>query len=1015
MKRQPYQFDAAPTSAKPIWRSIEDKRNPERAAAEATAEFPTGVVDAANLLGRRSFMAVGGAGAALALSGCDALRRPEEEILPFSRGPEYVLPGIPLTFASVLPRNGESVGVLVTSNEGRPTKVEGNPAHPASLGSTDALLQAAMMDLYDPDRSRTPAKRGEDGSLEDTDFAAFDEALEGRLASHAGRQGAGLRVLRRPFRSATMARLEAAFLARFPQAKVHVWGPVTDRNAQAGAKLAFGRNVDVLPRFGEAQVVLSLDADFLGTDSRMVRATREFAETRKVMDASEAGRMSRLFVVEGGHSITGSNADHRLRLPSGEVERYLRALCRQLASAHGLDFGAAGAALGTPSTDGIPTRWLETVAKELVAAGDTALVVAGSGQPPRVHALVHLLNEALGNTGKTVRYEVPVDVRTVDPAEDVAALAEAMKAGQVDTLVILGGNPVYDAPADLGFADALGKVEASFHLAHNRDETSARCTWHAPRSHELESWGDAWSREGVYAIQQPLIAPIWSSRSELELLGMLAGESNFRGYPQVRRTFRSFAGDGVGFEKTWRTALHTGVVQPTPRSGRTVPTGTVLREAVAEALGSGSREPGTYSKDAMEVRFVPDHRLHDGSFANNLWMLELPEQMTKLSWDNAALISPKTAQALGVEDGDVVRLSRSGVEPLELPVAVLPGHANESITLTLGWGRSRAGRWGSGQGFDVYPFRTTDGLDFVSGVKVERAGRRYWLARTQEHHRMEGRPIAIDMTVDEYKEQPELPSYRTVEMSIPPLWEQVVYDGRKWGMTIDLTTCTGCNACVIACQAENNIPSVGKRELARGREMYWIRIDRYWVGEDEDEPEVAVQPVACVHCEEAPCENVCPVNATVHSPEGTNMMTYNRCIGTRYCMNNCPYKVRRFNYFNWHGTDPAETKKMQFNPNVTVRYRGVMEKCSYCAQRIEEAKYEAKRQRRDLRDGDIITACQQACPAHAIVFGDLNDKDSKVAKHYSVDRGYALLAEIGTQPRTRFLGQIRNVNPEMKA
>jgi len=1015
-RRQPYTFRAPSPDAKPVWRSLEEKRAPDQAAERATAEFPEGVVDAANLLGRRSFMAVGGAGAALALAGCDAIRRPEENILPFSKGPEHVLPGVPLHFATVLPRHGESVGVLVTSHEGRPTKIEGNPAHPASLGKTDVLIQSAIMDLYDPDRARTPARRGEGGGFEDSDFAAVDEALRGRLEASAGNGGKGLRILRRPSTSATGARLEQTLAERFPEAKVHVWGPVTDRNARAGARIAFGREVDVMPRFAEAKVILSLDSDFLGYEDRVVRSTLEFSQTRRILSAAEAEKMSRLYVVEGGHSITGSNADHRLRMPSGEVERYLRALCRQLASAHGVDLGPVGAALGTPSTDDIPKSWLEAVAADLVRAGSAALVVAGSNQPPRVHALVHALNEALGNTGKTVRYELPADARSTDPVDDVKELVDAMNAGDVDTLIILGGNPVYDAPADLGFGEALGKVDFSLHVSHVRDDTSARCGWHVPRAHELEAWGDAWSREGVYAIQQPLISPLWQARSELEVLAMVAGERNFRGHPQVRKTFRSMIGSGPEMERAWRKALHTGVVQPTPRPAQAAPTGPVQGSAVAEALGQGPRSAGTYGPDSMEVRFIPDYRLFDGTYGNNLWMLELPEQMTKLSWDNAAMISPSTARKLGVGHGDVIRLSRAGVDALEVPVVELPGHADGSVSLTLGWGRRRAGRWGSGQGFDVYPFRTAGDLDFVSGVKVERAGRKYWLAQTQEHHSMEGRPLAIDMTVDEYQDNPELPSYRTVELDIPPLWKEVEYNDRKWGMAIDLTTCTGCNTCVIACQAENNIPSVGKRELARGREMYWFRIDRYWVGDDEDEPEVAVQPIGCQHCEEAPCENVCPVNATVHSPEGTNMMTYNRCIGSRYCMNKCPYKVRRFNYFNWHGTDVPETKKMQFNPNVTVRYRGVMEKCSYCAQRIEEAKYEAKRDgRRPLRDGDIITACQQACPANAIVFGDLNLEGSAVSKMMNVDRNYALLAEVGTQPRTRFLGIVRNKNSEMKA
>ncbi len=646
--------------------------------------------------------------------------------------------------------------------------------------------------------------------------------------------------------------------------------------------------------------------------------------------------------------------------------------------------------------------------------------------------MVHAINYALGNANKTFGLGPVIDENDEPSRKSIADLASEIDS--VQSLIILGGNPVYDAPADLKFGELLRREGlTSVHLASHRNETSELCSWHAPLAHELEAWGDQQTLDGAISFQQPLIAPLYGGRNPLEILAAFAGEKNPNAHDEVRATqeetlekmtvsllMLGFSPDGTSQDAVWRGGLHAGVfVQPQQGEAK------VLLNPILDALASAPRSADARSATVnFEVNFEPDPALWDGTHANNLWALELPNPMTKLVWDNAALISPATSRALGVKNGQMLRISK-GDAKVEVPAWIVPGHADNCVTLTLGWGRTAAGRYGNGKGFDVNPLRSSDGMDFTDGVSIEPLREGYNLVQTQTHDRMEGRPIAIDATLDEYKKEPDFASYRSVDpVSTPPLWKQQDYSqGHKWGMAIDLNGCTGCNACVVACQAENNIPTVGKFEVERGREMHWLRIDRYFVGDDENQPEVAVQPVTCQQCEEAPCENVCPVNATVHSPEGLNDMSYNRCVGTRYCANNCPYKVRRFNYLDWHGhlddkfgwyEDFPESRKLQFNPNVTVRMRGVMEKCTYCVQRIQEGKLSAKRDGRKLKDGDIKSACQQACPTGAIAFGDLNDPESTVAKWSDINRNYKLLAEIGTRPRTSFLARIRNPNPKLK-
>jgi Fe-S-cluster-containing dehydrogenase component/anaerobic selenocysteine-containing dehydrogenase len=1098
-RREPHVFSqpSSEDGAKIFWKSLADKERPDLAQKRAESELAASAAAAdAKLvklrrgkteapvaeasIGRRGFLFFAGSAAALAAEGC--ARRPVEKILPYSKAPEHILPGVANHYATVRQFRGDAIGMLVESHEGRPTKVEGNPDHPSSNGATDLWTQAAIFELYDPDRSieplrggRVPATQGV-ASHQKATWAELDAVLADMARSAQADSGAKLRVLHEPSTSPTFLRLRDAMLAKYPQAKFVPWTSVGDGNAREGARIAFGQVVNVVPDYAQAKVILSLDSDFLGTETGNVRANRDFAAGRKLVNGANDG-MSRLYVVEPTFTTTGMNADHRLRLAAQDVEGYLVALAKELAKTHGIDLGAlANVNVAAPAT--IPAHWLRAVAKDLAGARARGVVVAGTRQPARVHALVHALNAALGNAGHTVNYFPVADPLEGDPTVALKTLVDDIVKGAVGSLVILGGNPVYDAPADLKLGERLRALGSTVHVSSHFNETSEACLWHAPRAHELEAWGDLRAIDGTVAVQQPLIAPLFNGRSDIEILAKLAGDISPKGYDLVQATVRGSLSSQGTMTRAWNDALKKGVLGTAAKAFGPMD---ARKTEVAAAFGTAAKPAAALGPDNLEVTFAPCPKIFDGRYANNPLLLELPDPVNKLTWDNVATISKATAQALGVENGSVVRLTRGGAAtPVDIAVWITPGQADNSLGLVLGWGRQKAGRYGNKHGFDVGGLRTTDAMWIASGVKAATLGvgeldalkaklrtvgmaagdspaagrirpddpfevdtHVYKLSQTQEHDTMEGRPVAIDATLDEYKKQPFFPMFPSTTVgdrkdldqhgksvpvretgspdpTTPPLWTSVDYSKvHKWGMGIDLTSCTGCNACVIACQIENNVPAVGKEMIWRGREMYWLRIDRYFVGLDTNDPQIVFQPVACVQCEEAPCENVCPVNATEHSPEGLNDMAYNRCIGTRYCANNCPYKVRRFNFLNYHtsgGTyeDVPETEKMHYNPDVTVRMRGVMEKCTYCVQRIQEAKITSKRTGEPIKDGSVKSACQQACPTGAIVFGDLNDPNSAVAKWRQKDRSYRLLAELGTRPRTTYLGKIRNPNAEMK-
>jgi len=978
--------DSATLTARPsgtpghqYWRTLEELADTDEFRELVHREFPQHASEWLDPVGRRRFLKLMGASLALAgAAGCT--RQPDELLVPYVRTPEQLVPGRPLFFATAMTLEGGAIGLLAESHEGRPTKIEGNPDHPASLGATDVFAQAAVLQLFDPDRSRSIRHLGEIRP-----WSGFMQEAQRAVRDSMG-QGLGIRFLTQSLASPTLLSQMREVQAALPAARWHQYAPVNDDNARAGAAMAFGRAVDTHYRFDRARVIVSLDADFLGSGPAQVRYARDFAGGRRVRKAR--AEMNRLYVAEPNPTPTGSIADHRLPIRAGRIEALARALAAAVR-------GEAPAGVGDDAR-----QWAEASAADLREHRGAGVVVAGRSQPPAVHAIACALNSALGNDGATVVHTEPAS-EPVDSIRSIAELVEAMNAGQVTTLVILGGNPVYDAPADLNFVEALGKVPRRVHLSMYEDETSAQCHWHIPELHFLEGWSDARAHDGTASIVQPLIQPLYGGRSAHDVLTVFTGRPERTAYDAVREYWQSQPqASGQDFEAFWRKALHDGVIP-----------GTAAAEVSVSAGGAIPAPAGGDRADGLEVSFAADPTVYDGRFANNPWLQELPKPLTRLTWDNAVLLAPATAHRLGVRTQDVVELAR-GDRAVRGAVLVLPGHAADAVTVHLGYGRTRAGRAAEGAGFDAYRLRTSDAPWFAAGVELRKTEDTQRLAGVQGHFQMENRALVRPGTLEDYRHDPEFARHLSHE---PPremsLYPEHKYEGYAWGMAIDQTVCTGCSSCVIACVAENNTPVVGKGEVVRGREMHWLRVDRYYEG-DPAAPAIYNQPVPCMHCETAPCEVVCPVAATTHSHEGLNEMTYNRCIGTRYCSNNCPYKVRRFNFLLYSDFETPSVKLAR-NPDVTVRSRGVMEKCTYCVQRINRARQDAKVADRRIQDGDIRTACQQACPTDAIVFGDINDASSRVAQLRREPANYGLLADLNTRPRTTYLAAIRNPNPAL--
>jgi MoCo/4Fe-4S cofactor protein with predicted Tat translocation signal len=1070
---------------KNFWRSLEELADSPEFNELVQREFPAQADELNSPVERRTFLKVMGASMALAgLSGC--VYQPPEAIVPYVNQPEAIVPGKPLYFATSMTLNGVALGLLARSNEGRPTKIEGNPEHPGSLGATDVFAQAALLGMYDPDRSQTIVYRGE-ASRWDKFIGDMRAALDGQR----DKQGDGIRFLTETITSPTVANQLRGILTEFPKAKWYQYDPANRDNVQQ----AFNAPVNIVYKFDQADRVVALDSDFLANVSRNVRYGRDFMRRKR------EEKSNRLYVVESNSTMTGAKADHRWGMKPSAVEGFTRALAKAL----GVDAGTVS------YTD--HAAEIAAIAKDLTQSRGRSIIIAGDEQPPVVHALTHLMNDKLGNVGQTVRYTDALEAKTtVDPnaaqPTQLAGLRELvtdMNAGKVELLLIVDGNPIYNTPADLNFAAALEKVRLRAHLSLYLDETSEHCHWHIPSAHFLESWGDALAYDGTLTFSQPLIEPLYLGKTAQEFVSVFTKEGADRGYNLMRTYWQANWNKGAApaaapaalptatptaavnkpaatnvatttatpaatpatahpapakpadtepaavtrpaatdFETWWRRAVHDGFVSGTslPDKPPTVKTDSIGQPGAAD------------SGDKIEIVFRTDPSLYDGRFANNGWLQELPRPLTKMAWGNAVLVSPATAKKLGVKinhdweggavgglDGgwrggnevaDLLRIDFNGLKLDGVPVWVLPGQPDGVATVPLGAGRTRAGNVGgttpeTSVGFNAYKLRHSNAV--WSGVaEIKQAPGSMEMASTQLHFNMEGRedtilrsysPAEYEKKLDELKEKGEKfdGSKNVYDENIyapgkPSVFE---YNDYKWGMSIDLNSCTGCNACIIACQSENNIPVVGKESVMRSREMQWLRIDTYFSGDDPNHVNgTHFMPTPCMQCENAPCESVCPVHATVHSAEGLNDMVYNRCVGTRYCSNNCPYKVRHFNFFLYQDWS-TPTYQLMRNPEVSVRSRGVMEKCTYCVQRIQAAKIEAEKDGdRKVRDGEAVTACQSVCPTEAIVFGDINDPNSKVRKLKEHERNYSTLFDLNTQPRTTYIAELRNPNEEIK-
>ena len=1021
------------------WKSIDQLENSAEVRTWIDREFPDKASEAD--FNRRDFVklmsaSMAFAGIGLMGSGC---RKPEQKIYPFSKLPDDYVHGSAKFYATAMPTRTGAIPLLVKSNDGRPTKIEGNPDHPDSNGSTDLFAQASILSLYDPDRAQRFASKGSDVSRE-----AANDQLSAISRQFAANNGQGLAFLLERAASPSRNRLQQATAQKFPAAKWFVYDAVDVDVHRQAASLATGRSVTPYFRFDQARAILSLDCDFIGAESDTHLHCRNFARGRRVSKAGDP--MSRLYIAEALMTQTGMNADHRLRISSSQIVAVAAAIGAAIAP------GLAAIASRFPLPAGVKPEWIAECAKDLRANAGAALVVAGYRQPLAVHLLAHAINAALGANGKTVQFRETLDLKE----QGITQLAADLNAGMVDTLVVLGGNPVHTAPADLNWTATQRKAKTVVRLGYYEDETFAGSDLHLPAAHYLESWGDARTADGTVVIVQPLIQPLFNGVTEIEVLARIAGLPETDSYSITRATFG-------GNDEAWKKALHDGFVANSAVQPAAVPFNAAV---VTQAFANFSVEAP--SKDKLEVIFTRDYKVDDGRWANNGWLVELPDPVTKMTWDNAVLVSRKTADELGVSNTQIVDIDLGG-RKVSAAIWVQPGQADNVLGLTLGFGRDKGGRIANFNnekvGFNFYPLRSAANPNIAVGAKVTATPAKYSFACTQDHWSMEGRPIIREANLKQFNEHPNF--VKELDFETPPGGNESLYpnplDWKKqkgqhqWGMAVDLNTCVGCNACVMACVSENNIPVVGKDQVRRGREMQWIRIDRYYTGSPEsqkshnpltpdeeqyrekwiDDPQVVNQPMMCQHCEAAPCENVCPVNATVHDDEGLNLMVYNRCVGTRYCSNNCPWKVRRFNYFDYNKRpigkglytpvtslkhtkkeDEWELLKLVRNPEVSVRMRGVMEKCTFCVQRIEGAKIAQKV--KAGQSGDVIvpdrtikTACEQACPAEAIVFGDISDPKSKVSLAKADTRNYATLDFLNTRPRLTYLARIRNPNPAM--
>ncbi len=1041
MKRV-FKHPSQPLTGKKYWRSLEQLAETPEFGAWLEREFPQGAAEfKGGEVSRRHFLKIMGASSALAGIGLSGCRRPELHLVPFTKSSEWCIPGKPLFYSTSMPQRGGYIPLIATTHDGRPTKLEGNPLHPISKGhgGTDLYAQASILDLYDPDRSRDFIENGEQ-----RDPKKFADFLDKLVTDSAAGNGDGLAFLMEEDNSPTRERLRTLMEKRFPLMRWCVYEPLGSDFSSQAANLSYGPGLKTAHNVEAADVILALDSDFLGDGEGKIAAIKGFSARRRVEKAGD--KMNRLYVVENRYTITGGMADHRLRCPVSQIGAFALALAERIAKGTN-DQALTQFYTALPkSSVKFSEAWLDGVADDLLASKGKSLILVGPQQPVAVQLLVAALNSALENLGQTVLGQQTF----TRPTMSLAELAKEIADKKIHALFIIGGNPVYNAPADLEWATLQKSVPTIVHVSLMENETSRTAMWHVPRAHYLEMWGDGRSSDGTYVSVQPMILPLFGGWSDLDVLARFCGMPKPVGPELVQDTFKTLS-PGADFGAEWNKFLHDGFLAESASAPHVL---FFMGSRSSAYVAENANLPAAAGGDMIEVVFTGDSKVDDGRYNNNGWLQELPDPITKMTWDNAALLSPVTAKKLGVKNyeasGDIIEIAIDEHRKMEAPIFIVPGHADNSISIALGYGRTVTGRVGAGSGVNVYPLRTT-AAPYFAFAKIRRTGKRGALAITQDHWSMEGRALVREGTVAQHDKDPAFAQKLGMDAELPKAGLPSLYSHplkfegpHQWGMAIDLNTCLGCNACVVACQAENNTPIVGKEQVINGREMHWIRMDRYFASVDDDDadPEMLTQPMLCQQCENAPCETVCPVNATVHNDEGLNVMAYNRCIGTRYCANNCPFKVRRFNFFDYNQRPitpvkvpllgevnglklgpltekgMADTLKMQKNPNVTVRMRGVMEKCSFCVQRIQEAKIGAKVRAGASPDIKIPTdafqvACQQACVNESIVFGNIADPESKVSKLRQSERGYRLLEYLNVNSRIQYLARLRNPNMKM--